>query len=86
MSPFFDEAAPREEKATCSNCAMCAPPGAPPAPEVVYFRPDIKCCSFHPTLPNYLIGGVLRDERPDMAEGRRRLLAKIGARVGITPR
>jgi hypothetical protein len=52
----------------------------------VYFRPDTKCCTYHPTLPNYLVGAALADGRPEMDEGRRRLRARIAARVSVTPR
>lgn len=82
---FFDHEAPREEKATCESCAMCAPPGTPPAEEVVYFRPDAKCCTYQPVLPNYLVGAILADEREDMAEGKRRIRERIAARTGVSP-
>jgi hypothetical protein len=83
---FFDQPAPREEKATCSSCAMCAPPGTPPGSESSYFRPDIKCCTYHPRLPNYLVGGLLSDPDPALAEGRRRVEEVIAGRIGVTPR
>jgi Fe-S-cluster containining protein len=25
----------------------------------VTFRPSLKCCTHHPTLPNFLVGGIL---------------------------
>lgn len=84
LPAFFDTPAPEEKKATCDDCAMCAPRGAAPGDEVVYFRPDTKCCTYFPRLPNYLVGAVLRD--PEMAEGQRRLRARIAQRVGVTPR
>jgi Fe-S-cluster containining protein len=82
---FFDHEAPREEKATCDACAMCAPPGAPASDAVVYFRPDVKCCTYHPVLPNYLVGAILADERPDLAEGKRRIRERIALRLGVSP-
>lgn len=105
LPAFFDGEAPRERKATCDNCAMCAPapagssalassgstpssPGASPgssSSEVAYFRPDAKCCTFHPLLPNYLVGAILADERADMQEGRRRVLERIEMGIGVTP-
>jgi len=86
LPAFFDTPAPHEEKATCDSCAMCAPPGTPPSDAVTYFRPDAKCCTFHPLLPNYLVGAILADERPDMQEGKRRIQARIAARTGVSPR
>lgn len=51
----------------------------------IYFEPSLKCCTYHPTLPNFLVGAILADERPEMAEGRRRVKARIASRIGITP-
>ena len=92
LPAFFDRPAIEETRATCDDCAMCdkgsdassAGAGVPDL-KAGFFRPDIKCCSYHPTLPNYLAGDALRDTNPAFAEGRRRLRAKIAARVGITP-
>lgn len=83
---FFDNIAPREEKATCGSCAMLAPPGLTPSRDTQYFRPDTKCCTYHPMLPNYLVGAALADPRPEMDEGRRRLRARIASRMSVTPR
>ncbi len=86
LPPFFDTVAPEETKATCASCAMCPTAERPAAPGVVFFRPDTKCCTYHPRLPSYLVGAILRDERADMSEGRRRVRARIASRVGVTPR
>jgi Fe-S-cluster containining protein len=90
LPEVFDTLAPTEQKATCASCAMCPPKdagsgSASASADVTYFRPDTKCCTFEPRLPSYLVGAILADERPDMAEGRRRVRAKIAARVGVTP-
>jgi hypothetical protein len=84
LPAFFDTEAPAEEKATCGSCAMCPPPGA--AADGAYFRPDVKCCTYHPRLPNYLVGALLADDDPALAEGRRRVERVIAGRIGITPR
>jgi Fe-S-cluster containining protein len=86
LPSFFDLPAPEEKKATCDDCAMCQPAGAPPGEGVVYFRPDTKCCTFIPRLPNYLVGAILSDPEPGMEEGRRRVRARIAQRVGVSPR
>ncbi len=86
LPDFFDHPAPEEKKATCDNCAMCKPEGAPAGEGVVYFRPDVKCCTFLPRLPNYLVGAILSDAEPGMAEGQRRVRARIAQRVGVSPR
>jgi hypothetical protein len=87
LPDFFDRPAIEERRATCDDCAMCNKGAATVKPELVasFFRPDIKCCSYHPTVPNYLIGAVLADPAPDLEEGRRRIREKIARRIGVTP-
>ncbi len=41
-----------ETKATCDSCI-----------KVPQYQEDLKCCTFHPFLPNYLIGQILLDEK-----------------------
>jgi Fe-S-cluster containining protein len=86
----FGEEVPPEWKATCASCAMLegscsAPAVAPVDGRSRFFRPDTKCCTFHPRLPNYLVGAILAGDDPAQAEGRRRLEARIASRVGVTP-
>jgi hypothetical protein len=86
LPPFFDRPALVEARATCADCAMCARSELDEAaPEAGFFRPDVKCCSYHPTLPNYLVGAALQDTTPELEAGRATLRAKIAARVGVTP-
>lgn len=84
LPPIFDVEAPKEQAATCHDCAMCDK-GAPSL-GTVYFSPDTKCCTYHPTLPSYLVGGILSDDSPEQAEGRRRIQERIRGRTGVTPR
>src|SRR4051812_30061729 len=80
----FDRPAIDEPRATCSSCAMCEEAKNLPAP-TGHFRADAKCCTFHPALPNYLLGGLLSDPDPSLEEGRRRVREKIAGRIGVTP-
>jgi hypothetical protein len=86
---FFREEAPAETKATCASCAMCPSPGQGAVEPVDgvsrLFRPDTKCCTYYPKLPNYLVGALLADGGPEMAEGNRRVREKLATRVGATP-
>jgi Fe-S-cluster containining protein len=88
LPAFFDRPAIVDTRATCGDCAMCEkrrPPGADaPVPEG-FFLPGIKCCSFHPTLANFLVGAALRESSPAASSGRQRLRSKILARTGVTP-
>jgi Fe-S-cluster containining protein len=80
----FDRPAIHEVYATCSDCAMCSKAAKAPAGGV-FFKPNLKCCTYHPTLPNFLVGAILADESPAMAEGRHRVQIRIAQRIGVTP-
>jgi hypothetical protein len=81
---FLSGPIPAETDATCEDCAMCAPSGRRPE-RGVYFAPDVKCCSYMPTLPNFLVGRMLRDDDPALAVGRKTIEARLAARVAVTP-
>jgi hypothetical protein len=83
VSDVFDRAQVSERRATCSECAMCDKGEPSPVP-MEYFRPDTKCCTFFPRLPNYLVGAILSD--PETNEGAKRIRARIATRIGVTPR
>lgn len=76
---------PPESHATCDRCAMCARPGDVPRPNSQYFDPEIKCCTYLPPLPNFLVGRVLADGRDDIAHGRSSVDARLTAGVEVTP-
>ena len=86
LPPWFDRDAVVESKATCAACAMCAPEDAAPSPASEYFSKSTKCCTYSPRLPGFLVGAVLADDAPEMAEGRARMRARIASRVVVTPR
>lgn len=81
----FDHPAVHESRATCDACQMCDHGTVPSELSASYFRPDTKCCTYHPALPNYLVGAVFADERPELAEGKKRLREQIARRVGTSP-
>ena len=72
---------PAETNATCDTCAMVVPEGSGEPG----FNPDTKCCTFVPTLWNFLIGRVLLDDDPTAARGRATAEARIDRGVGVTP-
>lgn len=47
-------------------------------------NPHVKCCSYQPALPNFLVGQALADETLGEA-GRALLRARIAADVAVTP-
>lgn len=72
---------PAEAKATCSACAMA--PGKHRGKHT--YRPDLKCCTFHPWIPNYAVGAVLRETGETSAKGREVLRDKIRRREYALP-
>ncbi len=75
---------PRESDATCEECAMWPGSGGPSG-SAGFFLPDTKCCTYVPTLPNYLVGRILEDDDPALAAGRATIEKRIDARIGVTP-
>jgi len=47
---IFDFEAPAERRATCMDCPNIQSDG---------FRPDYRCCTYHPAVPNYALGFAL---------------------------
>lgn len=81
---------PNETSATCESCAMCSTTSAQPSeeqagPEGRFFVPDVKCCSYHPILFNFLTGDLLADDSPEAAVGRETVERRIAAGIAVTP-
>src|SRR5262249_54047658 len=77
---------PAETDATCDDCAMCAPAGtASQSTAEMFYNPDTKCCTYVPTLPNYLVGRILRDDDPAFAAGRKTVETRLENGVAVTP-
>lgn len=96
LPPLFDRwmreclggAVPGEPRSTCDDCAMCAgplPPGAPPVDDPLFYDPRVKCCSYTPTLWNFLTGALLADRTPGTRAGRATVERRIAAGVAVTP-
>jgi hypothetical protein len=64
---------PRETIATCDRCVMLGDGG---------FDPRVKCCTYEPRLPNFLVGRILADEP---SPGRDSVVARIERRAAVTP-
>ncbi|MBI4581534.1 MAG: hypothetical protein HY718_17680 [Planctomycetes bacterium] len=85
MDTLLGKAIPPETVATCSDCAMCAEDEQERMPSGYYFDPGIKCCSFIPDLPNFLVGRVLADDDAGRAAGRATVEQRIADGVAVTP-
>ena len=84
LGELFDSPIPDETEATCSDCAMRPPESGPRDGSAIYFTED-KCCTYFPTLHNYLAGGVLADAAPEAAPGKAALERLLAARIGVSP-
>lgn len=75
---------PAETKATCENCAMCQQ-SAPTGPQTMFFKPNVKCCSYSPELANFLVGRILAEPDATAVPGRDKLVARIDNGLAVTP-
>src|SRR4051812_17653680 len=78
---------PREGRASCNSCAMRPGPTAPRTSGAteLFFDPIIKCCTYLPTLYNFLVGRILADTAPDAAAGRASVEKRLADGVGVSP-
>jgi hypothetical protein len=84
MTELFGEGAePDEPRATCLSCPMVDRPGQPRLE--VAFNAEHKCCTFQPTLPNFLAGAILRGTDEVGEWSRRMLRQRIRQRFAVTP-
>ena len=78
---------PLETLSPCNDCVMCKPASVAPRPASRgQFNPISKCCTYTPTIPNYLIGAVLVDDDPAAAAGRATLEKRLAVGLGVNPR
>ena len=71
-----------EPLATCGDCAMKPRPGLPhDVPWAPTFLADSRCCTYHPDLPAYAIGRILRDG----GLGAERIRERMSDRDGVLP-
>tara|TARA_B100000965_G_scaffold387414_1_gene390717 strand:+ start:378 stop:1439 length:1062 start_codon:yes stop_codon:yes gene_type:complete len=82
LPDFFQKRIPEEQFATCNNCSMVCKGKDISKLSDKPFNEKYKCCTYHPSLPNYLIGGALIDQSQ---KGRHLLKSKIKEKVAVTP-
>ena len=76
---------PQETGATCSDCVMLANESSPSTGSTHFFHPRVKCCTYLPELPNFLVGRILAETDPPWAAGRATVEARLRAGVAVTP-
>jgi len=64
---------------------MCAGTAEGAGAAQYYFDSVIKCCTYIPELPNFLVGRILSDNDPGAEAGRATVIKRIADRVGVTP-
>jgi hypothetical protein len=85
MDGLLRDPIPPETRSTCEDCAMCAPSGMAADPKTLYFSPRVKCCSYQPKLPNFLVGRILEDPDFSFSAGKTTLERRIDAGIGVSP-
>lgn len=74
---------PEETRATCASCPMGSDQDLGPGRS---FDMQVRCCTYHPTLPNHLVGRILRDGGPGAERMRARLADSDGVEaLGVAP-
>jgi hypothetical protein len=81
MREILEGPIPHETRATCDRCAMCNDV----APDAEAFNPRVKCCTYLPSLANFLVGRALDDDDGAAEQGRASLRARIEAGLAVTP-
>lgn len=85
LPDFFQNEIPEETLATCQNCAMCSENDDISTATSLFFTQTTKCCTYYPTIPNYLAGGILSDKQGNSEEGKRILNQIIDQKAGVFP-
>ena len=85
VAEFVGGVIPREIRATCNACAMCADGRSNSASRGYFFDIGVKCCTYLPTLPNFLVGRILLDKDPTTEIGLSTVEKRIGDAIGVTP-
>lgn len=85
LPDFFKSSIQDETSANCSNCPML--PGPSDRGSVTYYNSSFKkkCCTYYPSLPNYLVGAILNNNEPTLKEGQNRIRKKIKAKIEVKP-
>ena len=83
LPPFFTNPISIESAATCRNCAMQEQPDSHTHASI-NFSSKTKCCTYHPEIPNYLVGALMSSVDPEHATGRQRMLNRIAGTTSIS--
>lgn len=85
IDEVLDGPLPEEPHATCSACAMAQPVGQAATANAMWYDPHVKCCSYMPVLPNFLVGQILSDTSESGAVGRETVRHRLTGASLVTP-
>lgn len=85
LGELLDGPIPPETEATCEDCAMCAGPDHEAPLSGYHFDPTIKCCTYVPEIPNFLVGRILAADPGGSDPGVRSVRERIVDGASATP-
>ena len=80
LVPELDDGWDGEPRADCARCPMVALDGVAPPPWS--FDGEMRCCTAHPTLANFLLGRAIARGEP----GRSRIIRRLAEPDGVSAR
>jgi len=84
LAEFLDVMPPQEHRANCANCSMASGDGVRHPTRAPVFLEAVKCCTYLPKLPNYLVGCILASDSVS-ADGKISVVERIDRMVGVSP-
>ncbi|NQZ70274.1 MAG: hypothetical protein HRT89_19660 [Lentisphaeria bacterium] len=86
LPSIFHKTAISETLSTCDNCAMLCSSKKPSKEESkAEFNQTFKCCTYHPDIPNFLVGGILYDMTDEITDGKQRIIKAIESKISSRP-
>ncbi len=86
VPPFFDRLVRKERDATCDRCAMNREDGmANREGKMLHLGQHLKCCTYFPRIPNFILGDLLADASAELQPGRDIIRRIILDRSCVTP-
>ena len=75
---------PPETRANCDECSMCLPL-LDADPREIQFFPGVKCCTYIPSLPNFIVGMILDSSSAADATARAEVERRVASSQAATP-
>jgi len=72
LPPSLKKIHPEEKLATCDRCLLSQNPK-----KAKFYAPHLKCCTYHPFLPNYIVGAILSEDQQELKGAQQVLRSKM---------